>query len=194
MIHPENRIRYINKNTGVFHDSFIEVVIQTHVTMEEKLNDHDTIIYFRDHNVMIQDVYGWTELVSLQRHTSPKPMKFLELCNLIGQGVIVTEDELVPCYYPNLTKDGYHGRVLYGYHLRKAKDLYPGMHLRTTASHDPAHQFKEVYSRPLNHKYGRIYVGYTITTRSGVYAANNIILNGGGHDENVSKLTEYAWN
>ncbi|MCM1439735.1 MAG: hypothetical protein NC131_11140 [Roseburia sp.] len=121
--------------------------------------------------VMIQDGYGWTELKSVKRVELVEPVQWVTL-RAGSFFITVSDDELIPVYNPDATRPGFHGRVLYGYHLIPAKDIRIGSKVRLLPTATSGDQFQEIDDIGMKDVY--MDHGYQLVTISGSYAGNGI--------------------
>lgn len=190
MIHPLNEVKIIDigqskTSTPTLDKLYQELMYQITPGVTK---DGDRLLFAN--KLLIQEGYGWTELQSITKVPRSQEIKWLSF--RVGPlYVTVSEDELLPIYTPEVTRPGFHGRVLHAYRLFRAKDVKPGAMVRLIATDKSGEQFQAIESVEEHSDNHLFLYGFNVTTKSGLYASNNINL----HGREIDQLSDTIfWN
>lgn len=189
MIHPDTQVQYLDIKVGEPRYRSIKELFQEYAyfaTKDLEYKDGSSIssIDFRDLNVKITDLYGWTDLIQVSKiriGNNGMDYKWFDLLTANKQ-IMVTKDELVPCYQVEDVHTGFHGEVKIRYVLKNPRMIRATDSLRIHNGEKPdgiPSEFNTVEvielipSKSINPEFG-----YFIKTRSKFYNGNDIHLYG----------------
>lgn len=123
-------------------------------------------------NIKIRDLAGWATVTSITVVEIPSTKKHFMIDD--DYEFIISEDEIIPVYYPRDSKDGFHGATLFRHELVNINELGGNVAvLRNDMNSFKVANIKEVSSITS--------VAYKIETASGFYSvgSSNYRFNGG---------------
>ena len=128
MIGISNTIDVLEFNSGISSNKLSNVKYK-HLTIEEFIQSHASKLFtvdddqllsfdsFGDEYISISDYYGWSKLLKIIIHNTPKEMYKVTFEN--NRSVIVTKDQKFPLYDINEFHVGFHGLRTYNYQLEE---------------------------------------------------------------------------
>lgn len=182
MIHPDTPIRWLGIYDQTVHNTTIADLYRKYIERShptDVLGDVNFITFDEERYVKIQDWYGWTDIISIERHSNI-PLRSWRDVSLFydhHRKIRVTSDELIPVYEQERAMRGFHGEIKYPYILKRSKDLEIDDRLRIRDVDYPVRtEFSLIQSNEVPN--GDKDYGYRIITKSRFYNANGFHLYG----------------
>ena len=195
MIHPDTLVHYIDTELQIQKFLPMKDLVAQYSDNAVRMSNGAFILQFGG-NVMVQDGFGWTSLESIAVHDNAvnwmqvRCLDFgLEHC-----GVIVTNDELLMIYHPEIAfHPGFHGRRLAPYSLMQAQKVEGEVCLRKNESAGVNGRM-DIVKCALDTITGVGHRGYEVCTRSSSYAAGGFQLFGSDRvDMDIITGVKYGW-
>jgi len=125
MLHPENRIKWIDVDSQKVDKAPIEDLFQKYsYKMEER--DGGYYIDFRELNVKVQDHTGWTQLLSMRKTAGA--LEWIEISGVLASGCftafMISDSTLIPVYDLSKSSIGFHGELKYPFIVKKLSDIH----------------------------------------------------------------------
>lgn len=185
MLHPQTQIQYIDikdgepryKSINAFYQEYSHKSKLVISAPEEKLFEID----FTDMNVMITDLFGWTQVLKVKKIVIQVPITWVDICAANKQ-ILLSGSTLVPYYKLDETSRGFHGEVKHAYVLKNPSKADENDYLRIHNGETPTGEPTEFVRQEIIHTFeSNTVTGYEIITKSRFFNANDIHLFGSSH-------------
>lgn len=139
MIHEKNEIHWMDIKSENVQNSDISVIFKEYSHMIEQVPCSPDMTIFQINfidlddkqikNIKISDLYGWTNIISIRKIVLTNPFKWYKI-TAGNREIIVSENTLIPVYYEQSKRRGFHGAVLYNYILKHPSKINPNDRIR----------------------------------------------------------------
>ena len=171
MLYPSSEIQWMAVPSAVVASTTIQEMFKRYSHKVQNVTSAIAEVTFGPEidNIKIVDMYGWTELYSIQKTTGVS--EWLEIHCETDRAIICNNHTTIPVYDPDNKSTEFHGRTVYSYEQRTADNLTSDCILRILRVRQSDPEFIKIKSIK---QLDIISDGYTIQTKSRFFNANDI--------------------
>lgn len=173
MFSDHNKIRWMDVATEKVVKADLSTFFRTYIHLVKTYTDKDHFsveeIDFNDRIIKVQDMFGWTDVLSVYRIDKHRPLNW----NYIESGtkwVIVSDGTTMLTYDPSKMSRGFHGEVKYESMVKSAYNLKENVDILRLHRGGVDENYNSIEFAPI-HKINTIdddrSKGYVFKTRSG---------------------------
>lgn len=196
MVHPRAKMTWLNTETQECRTDYVTNLYQDYSVYAQELRTGSGWIDFNSKNIMVQDLYGWTQLLMMRKITGLERVDWVSINPRLDpkKFLVLNYRSVLPVYSePLQEKIGFHGEVKYRFQLKEVKDIDPEKDRIRIRFEDEFGQI--MFKIHIGKSSSCPPTGYLFVTKSGFINVNgfHISAQGTGSDKNIMEDNSYGW-